>query len=124
MSDQNDTESADVLEALDRVLEELRREFKANPAFAHRVVRALGANVVFDPKHAAVLINPVELLSKETPERAKETLSGLAPAELKKMAKASKLATPTDMSGKSKEALVEMILRRADLRLQSRQSDV
>ena len=74
MSGQDSSDSKDVLEALDRVLEELRREFAANPEFAHRVVRALGANVVFDPKLAAKLINPIELVARETPEKVAEQL--------------------------------------------------
>ena len=123
MSGQNDGEPEDVLEALDRVLEELRREFAANPEFAHRVVRALGANVVFDPKHAAKLINPVELVSRETPEKAAEMLSGLSAADLKKIAKDSKLASPGDVAGKSSEDVIQLILRRAKLRLEARRSD-
>ena len=111
MSGQDSSDSKDVLEALDRVLEELRREFAANPEFAHRVVRALGANVVFDPKLAAKLINPIEL-------------GGLSAADLKKMAKDSKLASPSDVAGKSKEAVIELIQRRATLRIESRRSDV
>lgn len=123
MSGQNDGEPEDVLEALDRVLEELRREFAANPEFAHRVVRALGANVVFDPKHAAKLINPVELVSRETPEKAAEMLRGLSAADLKKIAKDSKLASPGDVAGKSSEDVIQLILRRAKLRLEARRSD-
>ena len=123
MSGQNDGEPEDVLEALDRVLEELRREFAANPEFAHRVVRSLGANVVFDPKHAAKLINPVELVSRETPEKAAEMLRGLSAADLKKIAKDSKLASPGDVAGKSSEDVIQLILRRAKLRLEARRSD-
>lgn len=123
MSDDTPPEPADTnaLEALDRVLEEFRREFAANPDFAHRVVRALGATVSFDPKHAASLINPVDLVAR-SPEEASATLSGLAPAELKKIARDSKLATGSDLTGKSKDELVALIVRRAGLRIQSRSS--
>lgn len=124
MSGQDSSDSKDVLEALDRVLEELRREFAANPEFAHRVVRALGANVVFDPKLAAKLINPIELVARETPEKVAEQLGGLSAADLKKIAKESKLASPSDVAGKSKEAVIELIQRRAALRIESRRSDV
>ena len=124
MSGQDSSDSKDVLEALDRVLEELRREFAANPEFAHRVVRALGANVVFDPKLAAKLINPIELVARETPEKVAEQLGGLSAADLKKMAKDSKLASPSDVAGKSKEVVIELIQRRATLRIESRRSDV
>ena len=45
-------------------------------------------------------------------------------ADLKKMAKDSKLASPSDVAGKSKEAVIELIQRRATLRIESRRSDV
>ena len=122
MSDEGQ-ESKEALEALDRVLDEIRREFAANPDFAHRVVRALGATVVFDPQHAAALINPVELVANESPEEAASTLGGLSLGDLKKIAKGSKLATPGDLSGKSKEEVISLIQRRAMLRLESRRSD-
>ena len=116
-------ESKEALEALDRVLEEIRREFAANPEFAHRVVRALGATVVFDPKHAAALINPIELVAHESPEEVAATLGDLSLGDLKKIAKGSKLATPGDVAGKSKDQVVDLIQRRAQLRLESRRSD-
>lgn len=121
MSEDTSPESTDALEALDRVLDELRREFAANPEFAHRVVRALGASVSFDQKQAASLINPVDLVAR-SPETASTTLSGLAPADLKKIARESKLATGSDLTGKSKDELVALIIRRAELRIQSRSS--
>lgn len=111
------------LEALDRVLEELRREFAANPEFAHRVVRALGANVVFGSAQAAKLLNPVELVANKPEAEIDATLDSLTPADLKKVANGAKLATTSDMSGLSKPDLIALIKRRATARLDARRSD-
>lgn len=119
----DDGDSKGVLEALDRVLEELRREFAANPEFAHRVVRALGANVVFDPKHAAKLINPIELVANGSPASVTEKLGALSAADLKKMAKDAKLASPGDVAGKSKDDVIKLIQKRAQIRIDARRSD-
>jgi hypothetical protein len=119
----DDGDSKSVLEALDRVLEELRREFASNPEFAHRVVRALGANVVFDPKHAAKLINPIELVANGSPASVTEKLGALSAADLKKMAKDSKLASPGDVAGKSKDDVIKLIQKRAQIRIDARRSD-
>ena len=115
-------DSTDVLEALDRFLEELRREFRANPEFAHRVVKSLGAEVMFEGKLAAKLLNPRELVSNKPEEIAKGTLSALTATELKSLAKNNNIATSVDVKGKSKEELVEMIYARALAKAQERSS--
>ncbi|WP_084395823.1 hypothetical protein [Henriciella aquimarina] len=122
MDDKDTNTDKSALEALDRFLEELRREFASNPAFAHRAVRALGANVVFDAGQAADLLNPVELVDSQSEEDARRTLQALSVPDLKKVAKSSRLATPTDLSRKSKDDIVALILKRAKLRLESRRS--
>ena len=108
------------LEALDRFLEELRREFRANPEFAHRVVKSLGADVSFEGKLAAKLLNPKELVSNKPAEEAKQILSALPPAQLKALAKTNNLATAVDVKNKSKEELVDMIYSRARAKLDER----
>lgn len=122
MDNDDHSENRSALEALDRFLEELRREFASNPEFAHRAVRALGANVVFEANQAAAFLNPVELLAKQSEAEVEETLNALSLADLKKVAKSSKLATAVDLSGKSKSEVSALITRRAALRLQSRSS--
>lgn len=117
-----DLQSADAFDALDRVLEEIRREFRANPDFAHRVVKALGAEVLFSADLAATLINPVELVAKKTPDEVHNTLDAMSLTDLKKMVKTWQLGSAVDLSGKSKEDVVEMIKVRAQRRLDSRMS--
>ncbi len=123
MTDDQTTENGtSALEALDRVLEEFRREFAANPEFAARVVRALGAQVSFDPKDAAKLMNPIELAANKPEAEAKAEMASLPAAELKKVAKAFNLATGTDLKGKTPEQLAELVYRRAHLKISERSS--
>lgn len=117
-------ESTDALEALDRFLEELRREFRFNPEFAHRVVKALGAEVTFEGKLAAKLINPRELVSTKTEDGARATLSALSLTDLKNIAKSNNLATSIDVKGKSKEELVDMVYTRAVAKSEERKSQL
>lgn len=110
------------LDALDRVLEELRREFRANPEFAHRIVKALGAEVRFEAEQAAELINPIELVANNSAEDVDATLMAMALADLKKLARTNQLATSSDLSGRTREDVAAMIRQRAELRLKSRSS--
>ena len=110
------------LDALDRFLEELRREFRSNPEFAHRVVKSLGAEVMFEGKLAAKLLNPRELVAGKPEDIARATLSSLSLTELKSLAKTNNLATSVDVKGKSKEQLVDMVYTRALAKAQERNS--
>jgi len=109
-----------VLDAIDRFLEELRREFRSNPDFAHRVVKALGAQVSFDGKLAAKLLNPKELVSEKSADDAKSVLSALSLTDLKTLAKSNNLATAVDVKNKSKDDLVDMVYERARAKLEER----
>lgn len=113
MSDRNETGDRHYLEALDRFLEEIRREFRANPEFAHRVVTALGARVSFDSELAAKLVNLRELAATSDEAGFRATLDRLSLAELKAVAKESNLATSVDMKGLTQAALLDMLYRRA-----------
>lgn len=119
MTDQN---SPDAFEALDRVLEEIRREFRDNPEFAHRVVKALGAEVFFSADLASTLVNPIELVAKKSAEEVQVVLDAMSLAELKKLVKTWQLGSAVDLSGKSKEEVMEMIAVRARRRLAARSS--
>ena len=117
-------QSTDALEALDRFLEELRREFRSNPEFAYRVVKSLGAEVTFEGKLAAKLLNPRELVATKSEEDAKRVLSALTLTELKTVAKTNNLATAIDVKGKKVEDLVVMIYDRALAKAQERNSQL
>lgn len=119
MADQN---SADAFEALDRVLEEIRREFRANPEFAHRVAKALGAEVFFSSDLASNFINPIELVAAKSAEDVKITLDAMGLGDLKKLVKNWQLGSAVDLNGKSKDEVIEMIEVRARRKLAARSS--
>lgn len=123
MTEESVNSPNDAFEALDRVLDEFRREFRANPEFAMRVVQALGSAVHFGSEMKTELLNPVELVANRSPEEVQRTLGDMDISELKKLAKSSNLATPTDLSGRSKDEIVSMIQVRAERRVQSRSAD-
>jgi hypothetical protein len=121
MSDSDEAADRQYLEALDRFLEELRREFRANPEFAHRVVRALGASVTFESELAARLVNVRELAASGDEAGFHATLGRLSFAELKAVAKESNLATSVDMKGLSQPALLALLYSRARDKASERQ---
>ncbi|MEO0550328.1 MAG: hypothetical protein AAFZ91_10430 [Pseudomonadota bacterium] len=121
MNDENDGRK-DVLDALDDFLEELRREFRENPEFAYRAVRALGANIEITGTKAVDLVNPIWLVSQHGVHDTARRLSTFTTAQLKKIAKNSTLATATDMNGKSSEDLITLIVRRAQIKIDERTS--
>ncbi|MEQ9316476.1 MAG: hypothetical protein RLN72_11545 [Henriciella sp.] len=116
------TTDSSALEALDRMLEELRREFAANPEFAARVVRALGAQVTFASEDAHKLLNPIELAARTEPDAALAELGSLSAADLKKIAKSTNLATASDLKGKSVDDLARLIDTRARKKIAERSS--
>jgi hypothetical protein len=123
MSDQDDDPAIDPISALDRVLEELRREFRSNPEFAYRVVKALGAEVLFEGKDAHKLINLRELAGASDNARLMRTLEGLSLAEIKAVAKSNNLATAVDMKGMDKETLIDKLVARARHKVAERRSE-
>lgn len=122
-NDANDATNAMRIEdAIDRVLDLLRHELQTNPELAYRMVKALGANVVFEGKHAANLINPIELVSSQSELEVRAQLLALPAADLKTIAKAARLATSIDLKGKSQDEIVDIVYRRAKEKLVERQS--
>ncbi|MEL7108118.1 MAG: hypothetical protein AAGL99_02535 [Pseudomonadota bacterium] len=100
-------------EALGDFLEVLRREFEANPEFAHRAVKALGADIELRGTEAAKAINPVELVYNKGADGARVTLSSFSVSKLKKIATNANLATSFDLKNKDSEEIVELIVSRA-----------
>ena len=112
----------DASEALDDFLEVLRREFRDNPEFALRAVKALGGSIEFRGENAANLINPLELIERDGAESATRALESFSAAELKKVAKNHNLATTIDMKGLTLPALIELLVRRATQKIGERRA--
>ena len=113
----------DALEALDRFFEELRLELRANPELAHRLVRALGAEVSFEGSLAARLVNPRELAATKSEAAFRKTFDAMSAAEIRSVPKAHNLASAVDMKGLGTGALVDMAHARALAKINERRTD-
>lgn len=110
------------VEYLDRLFDVIREEARANPEFAARLVKATGGSIVFDADDRAALINPVELAAHGGETALRETLGPLEAVDLRKVLKVHGLASPVDVRGRSKDELVDMLVRRAVERATARTS--
>lgn len=112
----------DAIEALDDFLDVLRREFRENPEFAMRAVKALGGKVEFRGENTANLVNPLELVAANGTNGAAESLASFSATELKKIAKNHGLASPVDLKDKTASELSDLIVQRAARKIAERRS--
>ena len=112
----------DAVEALDDFLDVLRREFRENPEFALRAVKALGGSVEFRGENTANLVNPLELVAANGLDGATRSLASFSATELKTIAKNHGLATPLAVKGKSSPPLSDLIAQRSASQIAERQS--
>lgn len=113
----------DALEALDRFFEELRLELRANPELAHRLVKALGAEVTFEGGLAARLVNPRELAATKSEADFRKTLGAMSATDIRAVLKAHNLASSVDMKGLGTDALIDMAHARALAKINERRTD-
>lgn len=112
----------DAVEYLDRFFEELRSEVRANPAFANRLVKALGGQVVFDESRKGDILNPLVVAASETEDGFRRLFAGMSSSELRRMLKDYNLATAVDWRGLKQPALLELLIRRARDKVAERHS--
>lgn len=112
----------DAVDALDDFLDVLRREFRDNPEFAMRAVKALGGRVEFRGENAADLVNPLALVQAEGRSAASQSLATFSITELKKIAKNRGLATSVDLKGRTHTDVVELIVNRSERKIAERKS--
>ncbi len=87
--------------ALDRFFAVVRQEASDNPKFAAALLEALGATVVFRGTGAVVAVDPVQV-AIEGQEEFRKTFLSFSAADLKKLVKEYNLATPSDLTGKTR----------------------
>ena len=114
------TDQTDPIEVIDRFLEALRSELVANPEMAFRMVKALPVSVNFDANEVAKFINPLEVVMHNDMATSKAKFEPFKLADLKKMARQANLATSTDLTGLSKEAVIDLMVDRAMRKIQER----
>ncbi|MEL7129237.1 MAG: hypothetical protein AAGK23_06800 [Pseudomonadota bacterium] len=111
----------DAFAKLDRFFEELRLEIRSNPDLANRLVKAIGAEVVFEGSLAAKLINPRELAATKPEAAFRDAFSAMTAAEIRSVLKAHNLASTVDMKGLKPPALIDMAYERALAKANERQ---
>lgn len=107
-------------EYLDRFFEEIRAEARDNPAFAARLVRALGAQVVFSQSDIGAIANPIEIAGAQGEAGLRDTFGTLPATELRKLMRTANLATSVDMRGRDQADLVDLLVARACAKLSER----
>lgn len=106
-------ERLDALACLDRFFEEIRDEARENPAFAARLVRALGGEIVFDAANRRVLLNPIAMALAGDEAHFRAEFGAMSPADLRAVLRDFNLASAVDMRGREKGELVDMLWQRA-----------
>lgn len=116
------TDQHDPLEVIDKFLGALRSELAANPEMAYRIIKALPVSVTFEAAEMAEVINPLELISQNGADQARDQLQAFKPADLKKMARRINLASSTDMARMTKDDLIDLIISRGTRKIAERSS--
>lgn len=112
------------VEYLDRFFDELRDEVRANPRLASRLVKALGANVVFEGEVTAEVANPYVIAASGSKPRFYSIFSAMKVNQLKRVLRDNNLASALDMHGKSPAQLVDMLYDRASQKVNERKSSL
>ena len=116
------TDQHDPLEVIDKFLGALRSELAANPEMTYRIIKALPVSVSFEASDMVELVNPLELISQNGSDKARELFLAFKPAELKKMARRVNLASSTDMARLSQDDLIDLIISRGARKIAERSS--
>lgn len=116
------TDQHDPLEVIDKFLGALRAELAANPEMTYRIIKSLPVSVSFDAAETVNFVNPLELISQNGIEKAREMLLAFKPADLKKMAQRVNLASSADMARLSVDDLVALIIDRGSRKIAERTS--
>ncbi len=112
----------DALACLDRFFEEIRDEARGNPAFAARLVKALGGEIVFDAADRRHLLNPIAMALSGDEARFRAEFAAMVAADLRAVLRDFNLASAVDMRGRDKAELVDMLWQRALAKGQERAS--
>lgn len=111
-------------EALDRLFAVIRQEAAANPAFARRMLEAVGVTVVFSGPEATVASDPILVAARDDYAAFRESFLGFTEKDLKALIRGHGLATEEQVKGvtsKPRQAgLVELMWDGARRKLRDR----
>ncbi|MCR9079569.1 MAG: hypothetical protein NXH78_10760 [Hyphomonadaceae bacterium] len=116
------TDQHDPMEVIDKFLGALRSELAANPEMTYRIIKALPVSVNFEAADMVEIVNPLELISQNGSEKARDLFHAFKPADLKKMARRVNLASSTDMARLSKDDLIDLLISRGAQKIAERSS--
>lgn len=105
---------------LDRFFEEIRAEARGNPAFAARLVRALGGEITFAERDKIVIAAPLEIAAAGGQAALRDTFGTLDAAGLRKVLRTANLASSVDVRGRTAEELLDLLVRRATAKMDER----
>jgi hypothetical protein len=98
----------------------IRRKAADDPKFAHDLVEALGANVLFEGEDIVGVVDPVVLVGKRDAERFRAIFADRSVAQLKAIMKANNLAETSEMTGLRKPALLDLLYNSAKAAAEAR----
>jgi hypothetical protein len=108
-SDESDLMEKTALEYLDDFYSVIRRKAADDPKFAHDLVDALGANVTFEGEDIVGIVDPVALVEKRDSERFKAIFAERQVKQIKAILTSNNLAEPSEMAGKKKPELLDLL---------------
>lgn len=111
------------LEYLDRFFDEIRAEARDNPAFAARLIEALGGEAVFPDEVKRDLLNPLAEAARESEAAFKSRFDSLKSADLKWLFRTYNLASPIDLRGLDRAGMLDLLYARARAKAEERQSE-
>lgn len=109
-------QTIDPAEALDNLFQVVREEALRNPAFARRLLVAVGCTVEFRGEQALAAVDPV-LVAIRGPEEFRRTFLSMSAKEIKKIGKDFSLIEESETKKKSVAALVDLLWERASERM-------
>ena len=112
----------DAIAYLDRFFDEIRDEVRSNPKLASRLVKAMGAQVLFEDEAKAEIANPYILAANASKSQFYSVFSPMKPSQLKRVLRDNNLATALDLRGKSPAQMVDMLYERATSKVSERKS--
>lgn len=112
----------DAIAYLDRFFDEIRDEVRSNPKLASRLVKAMGAQVVFEDEAKSEIANPYILAANASKSQFYSVFSPMKPSQLKRVLRDNNLATALDLRGKSPAQMVDMLYERASSKVSERKS--
>ena len=106
----------DPARALDQLFQVIRQEALGNPAFARRLLDAVGHPVQFRGEEALAAVDPI-LVAMQGPEEFRRTFLSMKLADVKRVGTASGLLVPKERLPATIGALVDLLWERAEERM-------